>query len=236
MSSIRTTIHESLPYIDAEPTPAERAAAQALIDAELSSSPPPDPSSSILPPLRAPKFTPLAAAEQARVASSSSPPAPLDAIDLSRYEATSSSSSSDPSSSSPSSSDPSPSSQLRRAAISSVYLSQRSAHLALLDAHGRHAWLVANWQLEAELAGLERDLAAARRDVDLVALARRRAQDGGNGGGGAAELHTLGEDWRRGVARVLETEAAAEDLRRQVLERQRRGAAAGGAAAAAAAS
>jgi len=36
-------------------------------------------------------------------------------------------------------------------------------------------------------------------------------------------MQGLEETWRRGVARVLETEAAAEALRREVLEARRQG-------------
>lgn len=73
-----------------------------------------------------------------------------------------------------------------------------------------------NWQLEAELRALERELADAKREVDLVTLQRQRAQAETGG-----EIRHLDETWRRGVGRVLETEIAAEALRRQVLEAER---------------
>ncbi|KAI1500767.1 Pre-mRNA-splicing factor SPF27 [Biscogniauxia marginata] len=213
-TSIRTTVHESLPYIDPEPTPTERASAQSLIDAELSSSssssssssPSPSPQSTLPPPYE-PKFTPLLAAELSRIASGRPPP-PGTGIDLSRYEAPSSPSSPQ-----------SPSSLhalLPQAYASLSYLSSRAAHLSLLSEYGRNAWLVSNWRAEAELAALERELAAARRGVDLVNLDRRRAQDAA-----AGELASLADAWRRGVGRVLEVEVAAEGVRREVLERRR---------------
>ncbi|KAI0164389.1 Pre-mRNA-splicing factor SPF27 [Hypoxylon sp. FL1284] len=201
MSSIRTTVHESLPYIDAEPSAAERAAAESLIAAELRASPP-SPSSSALPSLPPPSFSPLMSAELDRIASKQ----PLKAIDLTRYE-------SDPPS--PSSTPPEQRAALRRAYAAATYVEGRHAHLRLLDAYGRNAWLVGNWGLEAEVRTLERELAAARRDVDLLTVARRRAQDEV-----AGELRGLDEAWRRGVAAVVETEIAAEGLRRQVQERQ----------------
>lgn len=74
-----------------------------------------------------------------------------------------------------------------------------------------------NWHLEAELQSLERDLAATRREMDLVNLDRRRAQDEVGG-----ELRSLGETWKRGVGKVLETELAADELRRQILDARRR--------------
>ncbi|RYP88558.1 hypothetical protein DL769_000254 [Monosporascus sp. CRB-8-3] len=209
--SFRTTVHESLPYIDPEPTPAERSAAEALIAAELSS-----PSSeaaseapSSLPALREPVFSPLITQELERVASQR----PLKAIDTSRYEAP------DPSAISSLSSPDELRETLSRAYAASTYLRGREAHLRLLEAHGRNAWLVGNWSgLEAEAAALERELAAARREVDRVNVRRRQAQDEA-----AGELRGLEDAWRRGVGRVLEAEAAAEALRRQVLERRREG-------------
>ncbi|KAI4866722.1 Pre-mRNA-splicing factor SPF27 [Hypoxylon rubiginosum] len=205
MSSIRTTVHESLPYVDPEPTPAERAAAESLITSEQESAGPPPPPPA---PLATPTFSPLIAAELDRIAAKQ----PLTGIDLSRYEAT------DPSSSpSTTSSDLSAlQTTLTRAYAAAAYLSGRHAHLQLLDAYGRNAWLVGNWQLEAELRALERELEEARREVDLVSIQRRRAQDEVGG-----ELKGLDEAWRGGVGRVLETEVATEGLRLQVLERQR---------------
>ncbi|KAI1112347.1 Pre-mRNA-splicing factor SPF27 [Nemania sp. NC0429] len=210
-SSIRTAVHESLPYVDQEPTPAERDAAQAQIAAEISSSSPP-PSSSLLPPLdHPPTFTPIIAAELERISKKQ----PLAAIDLSRYEVQDDDDDqtlpSDPDELSP---------RLSRAYATHTYLAGREAHLRLLDAYGKNAWLVANWQAEAHLGALERELAAARREIDVVNVGRRRLQDDVG-----EELKGLEETWKKGVGRVLETEIATEALRQQVLERQRGGAA-----------
>lgn len=68
-----------------------------------------------------------------------------------------------------------------------------------------------NWQLEAELRALEREVAAARRGIDLVTLRRQRLQRESGG-----EITGLDEAWRKGVGRVLEAEVAAEGLRREV--------------------
>ncbi|RWA04650.1 hypothetical protein EKO27_g10453 [Xylaria grammica] len=184
-SSIRTTVHESLPYIDKEPTPAERSAVEALITHELSSSSPHSP----------PKHLPRGPGLH--------PPAPGRA----RKDEP-------PSASTPSDLIP----PLSRAYATHTYLQGRQTHLQLLDAYGKNAWLVGNWQAEADLAALERDLAATKKEIDVVNIQRRRLQDeAGN------ELRGLEETWKKGVGRVLETEVATEALRQQVLEKQRAG-------------
>ncbi|KAK3366202.1 hypothetical protein B0T24DRAFT_683236 [Lasiosphaeria ovina] len=83
-------------------------------------------------------------------------------------------------------------------------------------AYGKNAWLVGNWQLEGCVRAVERELASVRRAIDVVALQRQRAQDEFG-----PELKGLDETWRRGLSRVLETEAAAEGLRREILEVRR---------------
>lgn len=166
---------------------------------------PDDPNHALLPPPATANFTPAMSAELDRAAAKKT----LSAIDLARYEAL------EP----PSASAPADelASVLRRAYASATYLSGRRAHLALLDSYGKNAWLVGNYGLEAELKALERELAEARREIDVLAVRRRRAQDGV-----AAELVGLEDTWKKGVARVLETEVATEALRREVLEARRR--------------
>ncbi|KAL2264827.1 hypothetical protein VTJ83DRAFT_7337 [Remersonia thermophila] len=198
-----TTIHESLPYIDPDPTPAERAAAQALIDAERSlvpddpyhallPPPPPSPSSSRY-------LTPLLRAELSRLASSPSPAeAKLSAVDFSRYEAPP-----DP---------PSPGALARLPGTR-----RRPGSATTWPAFGKNAWLVGNYGLEGELASIERELAAVKKEIDLVTLQRKQAQEAAG-----AELAGLQETWKGGVSRVLETEVAVEGLRREVLEERRR--------------
>lgn len=108
---------------------------------------------------------------------------------------------------------------LARAYAAHEYVRGRRQHLALLESLGKNAWLVGNWQLEGEVRALERELGDAKRSVDLAAARRRAAQEAI-----AGELRGLEETWKKGVARVVETEAAAEVLRREVLEARRRNA------------
>ncbi|KAI1303427.1 Pre-mRNA-splicing factor SPF27 [Xylaria venustula] len=198
-SSINTTVHESLPYVDKEPTQSERAAAEALITAELtSSSPAPTPT---YPPAT---FTPTIQSELDRVSKKE----PLKAIDLSRYEVQET----PLSSTSPAELE----APLSRAYATHTYLQGRQTHLQLLDAYGKNAWLVGNWQTEAHLAALERDLGAVKKEIDVVNIQRRRLQDEVG-----EELKGLEETWKKGVGRVLETEIATEALRQQVLDKQR---------------
>lgn len=198
--------------MDTEPTPDERAAAEALIAMERSTVTD-DIYHALLPPPIQSQFTPAFQTELDRIAASPDPsrPTPLRAIDLTRYQAPEI--------------DTAPGAGaareelepgLQQAYTAMSYLSGRRQHLALLDSYGKNAWLVGNWQLEAELRALEGELAQAKRDVDLVTIQRQRVQ--GEAGG---EIRNLDETWRRGVGRVLETEVAAEGLRREVLEAER---------------
>lgn len=212
--ALTTAVHDSLPYIDPEPTASESAAAQALIDADLPSesttNPIEHPSLPLLPPIA---FTPIIQEELTRV-SSTSPPTPLSSIDLSRYESTTSSSSS---------STPTPS-LLAQAYTTSTYLRLREDSMSLLSQFGKNAWLIANSQTEDVLRGLERDLERTKAEIDALVVERRGAQEGVRG-----EVEGLREGWRRGVGRVLETEVAAEAVRREILERRRGAAGAAGA-------
>ncbi|KAL2190860.1 hypothetical protein L209DRAFT_20246 [Thermothelomyces heterothallicus CBS 203.75] len=216
-----TIVHESLPYIDPDPTPAERAAAEALIARERSLVPD-DPHHALLPPPPQPTafLTPLLAGELERLASAPDPAkAKLAALDLSRYEAPEPPSEEELAAAEPGSGGPSAvlRAALARAYTSHAHVAARRAHLALLDSYGKNAWLVGNYQLEGELRALERELAEARREVDLVTLRRKEAQDAVG-----AEMASLEAAWRTGVGRVLETEAAVERVRREVLDLRRR--------------
>ncbi|ROT37700.1 breast carcinoma amplified sequence 2 [Sodiomyces alkalinus F11] len=202
--SIQTAFHESLPYIDPEPTQQERAAAEAEIANELATFQPPE-----LPPFREPKLSPLIEAELERISRKE----PLQAIDLSRYEAQElPSASTSTSSEDPSAAVDALASTLRKAHASHTYLTTRLQNLRLLDKWGRNAWLLGNYALETDLRALEKDLAHAKAQIDVLNIARRRAQDDA-----AGEMASLADAWRRGVARVLETEVAVENLRKEVL-------------------
>ncbi|KAH7326283.1 Pre-mRNA-splicing factor SPF27 [Stachybotrys elegans] len=200
--SLQPAFHESLPYIDAEPSAQELAAARALISAE----------EALSPPLNAPtpppsKFSPAIQAELERIASGDA--APLQpSLDLSRYEAQE-----------PAAAAASPDvlrDVLAKAYVSHAYLEARCQNLDLLDRWGKNAWLVGNYQFEADLRALEKELADVKKHIDVVNYDRKRRQDDV-----AAEVHLLEENWRKGIGRVLETELAVEDLKTQIREELR---------------
>ncbi|GKT50366.1 pre-mRNA-splicing factor SPF27 [Colletotrichum spaethianum] len=203
--SALNAFHESLPYIDDEPTAAEREAAESLIRAELAtSSPTPASTYTKL------SFSPLIELELERVASKQ----PLKAIDLERYQTQEPF----PDSEKPSTAEDRErlADSLQKAYIAYTYLDTRAQNLNLLDKWGKNAWLIGNWGLENELKSLERDLAETKRLIDVLTVARRRQQEEV-----AAEMKGLEETWKKGVGRTLETEIAVEQLRREILEEMR---------------
>lgn len=200
---LTNAIHESLPYIDTEPTPTERSAALALIAAEAGTPPTEHPS---LPPLAPEKLSPLVQAEHERIASQR----PLAAITTAHYEQQDAPATAEL---------PAWRSALALAHTSHTHLAARVTNLELLEQYGKPAWLAGNRQLEDILRGLERELESRKAEIDGVVIERKNAQDAV-----AGEMRGLEEGWRRGVGKVLETEVAAEGLRREILEKRREGA------------
>ncbi|KAM0255483.1 hypothetical protein ACHAQJ_005710 [Trichoderma viride] len=197
--------HESLPYIDPEPSSQALAAAHALVAAEQSTfSPPPTQ------PFKEASFSAAITTELSRLASST----PSQTLDLSRYEAQEIP---PPTGKQQQASSPDDLRKpLSNAFVSSSYLSSRAQNLKLLDAHGRNAWLLSNYHLEDELRSLERDLADTKRDIDLLNAARASRQNDVK-----AEVQGLEHNWRAGVGRVLETEIAVQELKEQVRQELR---------------
>ncbi|OXV05243.1 hypothetical protein Egran_06989 [Elaphomyces granulatus] len=204
--------HDSLPYIDAEPCPKDRAAAEKFISAELS----PDYQSTLhplIPTVDEPRFSPAIQQELARKANG----LPLtDGVDLSRYEAPE-----PPSKDSHAKDDPSRALDewrrvLQRAYTSSSHLSIRQENLRLLDESGKNAWLIANSQLEHILRTIEKELVHTREAVETVHKQRKITQETSKG-----ELVGLEETWRRGVGALVDVEVAAETMRMRILDQRR---------------
>ena len=198
---------DALPYIDAQPSAEALRAANALVHAEL------DPASAsqfhpAIPAQREPRFSELIDAEHARIASGLPKQRGLD---LSRYELL------DP----PAKGDTEAwKTTLQKAYVSAEYLRGREINLGLLETYGKNAWLIGNSRLEDELRALEKELEQAKLDLEEVEQARRATQ-----GNVAGEMQGLEQGWRTGVGRMIETQAAAERLRQEILERKRMAAA-----------
>lgn len=200
--SLTPAIHESLPYIDNEPTLQQRAAAQSLIDQELSQESGTRPESHPrLLNLHSCNLSPAMLSEMARIETKQ----PLSSIDTKRYEALDSS---DPTEMQDSSSVQSLRDKLQQAYTSASYLTQRQTNLALLDKYGKNGWLVGNSQLEDLLRGLEKDLAREKGAIDSIVVERTTSQKNIEG-----ELDSLDRTWKQSIGRILETEAAAEAIR-----------------------
>ena len=205
---------DALPHIDHEPTPTERAAAEALINQEL------DPSHlTAIQADVAKRYTytcrlgPAGTATAEAIASS---PSPKDykpnAIDTSRYEA--------PSAPDTSITDPTERKEawkatLRRAYVSSAYLARRSENLRMLEEYGKNAWLVHNSQLEDQLRVLEKEVKDVKTRGLEVDEERRVRQEGVKG-----EIEGLEEGWRAALGRAVEVEIACERLKVDIEKRK----------------
>lgn len=197
---------DALPYIDAAPTAEALSAANALIQAELDA----DHASTLhpsIPAQREPQYSELVEAEHARIAAGIPK---VGGLDLSRYELLDAP---------PKGDLPAWKSALQQAYTSAEYLRGREINLSLLETYGKNAWLIGNSRLEDELRALEKELEVAKLDLEQVEQARRATQSNV-----AGEMQGLEEGWKMGVGRMIETQAAAENLRQEILERKRRGA------------
>ena len=199
---------DALPYIDAQPFGEAMAVAQALIQAEM----PPEHATSLhpsIPAMRKSNFSDLIEREHARIGSGVAKQ-PGTGIDLSRYEALDAAERGDTEAWRKT---------LQQAFTSAEYLRGREINLGLLEVYGKNAWLIGNSQLEDELKCVEKEVEAAKLELEAVEQARRAAQSNV-----AGEMQGLEEGWRKGVGRMIEAQAAGERLRQEVLERRRHGA------------
>ncbi|KAI5808489.1 Pre-mRNA-splicing factor SPF27 [Peziza echinospora] len=194
----RSFIFDSLPYLDPPLPQTLLTKAKSLITSALPADHLTTPHPS-LPPLTPPTYTPLLQSELTRIATST----PLTAIDLTRYD--------------PTTTPPPPPHLLQ---LSTHHLTTRNTNLTLLSTFGKNAWLVHNDQLEGELARTERELLETKGVCEGVNKERKGMQVVA-GSGGQEELERLERRWREGVGRVLRTEVAAEEVRREVLRVRR---------------
>lgn len=118
---------------------------------------------------------------------------PLTGIDLSRYEASSTISTT---------TDLKQARQALQAAYTnSSYLGSRLQALELLEQFGKNAWLVGNSQLEDLLRELEKELVEAKQRTEDLNRERKGAQEGGR-----ATMEECERAWREGIGRVVEVQ------------------------------
>ncbi|PGH31442.1 pre-mRNA-splicing factor SPF27 [[Emmonsia] crescens] len=207
-----TEFHDSLPYIDGEPTTQARADIAKLISAELA----PNFQSTLhpsIPDLPEIQFSNLMQKELDRKEAN----LPLTGgIDLSRYEAPEAPEDTLASGKEPAEVLDSWQQTLRKAYTASSHLSTRQENLSLLDAHGKNAWLIGNSQLEDILRQIEKELQETKEATDAVHKERKMRQETARG-----ELVGLEDAWKRGVGGIIDVELAAEKLRRAILEKRR---------------
>ncbi|WPH01644.1 Pre-mRNA-splicing factor SPF27 [Acrodontium crateriforme] len=203
MPLIQNTSADALIYIDTTPTTEAMQAADALIQAQLSTDHQ-DITHPSIPALRASGFSLAMQTEHDRLISKSEK---IPGIDLSRYEALENPAVGDLDAWK---------ATLQHAYASAEYLKSRETNLALLETYGKNAWLVANSQLEDILRDLESEAQTAKRDLESIEQARRSAQENASG-----EMMGLEQGWRKGVGRMIEAQAAAEGLKQEILQRKR---------------
>ena len=198
--------HDSLPYIDTEPSTTDRVRAHDLVAAQLpiSYSNVLHPSVSELPDLR---LTPAMQEEYQRKSMDQSsrikggvdmhryeaPEEPLNDTDVADWRRT-----------------------LTNAYTSATYLSNRHDNLVLLEDYGKNTWLIGNSQLESISENIQKELDSIKTDTEEVNRARKSAQEGSR-----SEMEALEEAWRNGVGRIIEVQIATAGLRQEILERQR---------------
>jgi pre-mRNA-splicing factor SPF27 len=204
MPLIQSSI-EHLPHIDPPVSEQALAAADALIQTEAKSEEQVELHPSI-PAQYEPHFSDLIEAEHARL-SAGQPKAEGSGIDLSRYEALDAPGKGELENWR---------TTLQKAYASAEYLRAREMNLGLLETYGKNAWLIGNSQLEDILRTLEKEVDTMRTEQEAVEGERRAAQENM-----AAEMKGLEEGWKKGVGRMIETQAAAERLRMEILERKR---------------
>lgn len=95
-------------------------------------------------------------------------------------------------------------------------MTTRADNLKLLEQNGKNAWLTSNAETEAILKSLEKEISDLKEEADRINRERRLRQENGKG-----ELVALEDAWKKSIGGVIEVEVAAENLRREILERKR---------------
>ncbi|KAK5075554.1 hypothetical protein LTR64_001761 [Lithohypha guttulata] len=183
--------HESLPYIDPDPSQAQREAANLLIQSHL----PRDHSATIHPSVVDTTSAGPRAFIQQEVDRAGAGRLMSGGIDLSRYESFDDVSADGPLEDTRSA--------LKTAYANVSYLRGRLSNITLLEEYGKNAWLIGNSQLEDILKQLEEELRTTKELSENTNRIRKTAQEDSKG-----ELLALEETWKQGISRIVETQIA----------------------------
>lgn len=103
---------------------------------------------------------------------------------------------------------------LRAAYANLTYLNERQVNITLLEEYGKNAWLIGNSHTEDVQNRLQAELDSTKAQIDAVNRSRKSAQEDSRG-----ELLGLDETWKQGISRIIETQLATDELRRQLPQR-----------------
>lgn len=103
---------------------------------------------------------------------------------------------------------------LRTAYANMTYLSERQTNITLLEEYGKNAWLIGNSHTEDMQKRLQVELEATKAEIETINRNRKTAQEDSKG-----ELLGLEETWKQGISRIIETQLATDELRRQLPQR-----------------
>ena len=194
---------DTLPYVEPAPSSDALHAAKTLIQAEMASEPTPTIHPSI-PNIREHRFSDLVEAEHARITAGQEK---SNRLDFSRYNLLDAPGAGDL---------PAWNATLQKAYANAEYLRGRETNLGLLETYGKNAWLIGNSNVEDSLRAVEREVEASKLELEQIEQARRATQSNAS-----SEIQGLEEAWRTGVRRMIETQAAGEKLRQEILQRKR---------------
>lgn len=96
-----------------------------------------------------------------------------------------------------------------------TYLRGRQTNIALLEEHGKNAWLISNSHLDDIQKRLDSELANVKSQSEDINRARKAAQEDSKG-----ELLGLDETWKQGISRIIETQLATDQLRQSLAQKR----------------
>lgn len=104
-------------------------------------------------------------------------------------------------------------STLRTAYANIAYLQGRQTNISLLEEYGKNAWLISNSHLGDVQKRLERELATTKERSENVNRTRKAIQEESRG-----EMLALDDTWKQAISKVVDTQLATDNLRRQLVQ------------------